>query len=359
MPALPGTDPRWADPLFPPGPGGQARHADRSALSVGSAFLENTDRQASKPDCALKAFRRLAAQLAQDFPQLRRCLRLDGLYANSTVLDIGAQRDGKYSISFKEGSLPAVWQEYQTLRELCPQNRLVRRPAEGPVQTFAWVTDLHHQDDQKRSHRLHAFECQEQHGDTTRCFAWLTNFTLRAENVVRLANRGGHLRWKIGNEGFNLQKNGGFALEHAYSTRPEPIKNGYFLLQMAHVILQLLERGNLLGQAPARLFGSLHSVARRLAESLRHQLIPAESLDPARGGAIPSPFLTPTPPSARPRARWRHANPSGQLLTRRPLSAAPEKTRPFPRHAAEPLGCSTPPPCAYRAPAVTLPAPGR
>jgi hypothetical protein len=259
------------------------------ALSVGSEFIENTDPQASKQDCELKAFRRLAAQLAQDFPQLRVCLGLDGLYANGTVLDICEQHDWKYIISFKEGSLPAVWQEYQALRELCPQNRLVRqastdagpRAGQRPPQTFAWVESLEYQDDQHRPHRFQAFECREPVGDTSRFFAWLTNFTLRAENVALLANRGGRLRWKIENEGFNLQKNGGFALEHAYSTRPGPIKNWYLLLQIAHLILQLLERGNLLGQTPARLFGSLRSLARRLAESLRQQFIPAETLESA------------------------------------------------------------------------------
>jgi hypothetical protein len=271
------------------------------ALSVGSEFIENTAPQASKQDCELKAFRRLAAQLAADFPQLRLGLLLDGLYANGTVLTICEQHDWKYIITFKEGSLPAVWHEYQTLRELCPHNRLVRpatpdpcaRAGQRPPQTFAWVENLEYQDDQHRPHRFHAFECREPTdpatrgaGHTTRLFAWLTNFTLRAENVARLANHGGRLRWKIENEGFNLQKNGGFALEHAYSTQPQPIKNWYLLLQMAHLIVQLFERGNLLGQAPARLFGSLRSLARRLAESLRHQLISAESLDPSRCGAM-------------------------------------------------------------------------
>ena len=251
------------------------------ALSVGSEFIENTEPQATKQDCELKAFRRLAQRLDRDFPQLRICLGLDALYANGTVLTLCEQYGWKYLITFKPGSLPAVWQEYQTLRELCPQNRLVRQPAQGPRQTFAWVNDLEYQDDQNRLHRFHAFQCQEPAGNATRCFAWLTNFTLRAENVAALANRGGRLRWKIENEGFNLQKNGGFALEHAYSTRPGPIKNWYLLLQIAHLILQFLERGDLLGQGAQRLFGSLRTFAKRLAESLRHQLIPAAALDPA------------------------------------------------------------------------------
>jgi hypothetical protein len=250
------------------------------ALSVGSEFIANRDPHATKQDCELKAFQRLAERLHQDFPQLRLCLCLDGLYANGTVLEICEQHQWKYLITFKEGSLPAVWQEYQTLRDLTPRNGLVRQPPHGPQQTFAWVQNLEYRDDQDRPHRFHAFQCQEPAGATRRFFAWLTNFTLRAENVAALANRGGRLRWKSENEGFNLQKNGGFALEHAYSTRPETIQNWYLLLQIAHLILQLLERGNLLGQEARRLFGSFRNLAKRLAESFRNQLIPAEILDP-------------------------------------------------------------------------------
>jgi hypothetical protein len=255
-------------------------------LSVGSEFSAHIDPPASKQDCELKAFGRLAEQLDRDFPQLHIGLGLDALYANGTVLEICAQHHWKYLITFKPGSLPALWQEYQTLRQLCPQNRLVRQPPHGPRPTFAWVSDLEHRDDQNRLHRCHAFECQEQAGDTTRYFAWLTNFTLRAENVAALANRGGRLRWKIENEGFNIQKNGGFNLEPAYSTQPGTIQNWYLLLQIAHLILQLLERGNLLGQAATRLFGSLRNLAKRLSESLRNHRIPADALDPSACQAI-------------------------------------------------------------------------
>ena len=51
-------------------------------------------------------------------------------------------------------------------------------------------------------------------------------------------------------------------------------------MQIAHLILQLLERGNLLGQPAQRLFGSFRNLAKRLAESLRNHLIPVAALDP-------------------------------------------------------------------------------
>ena len=50
----------------------------------------------------------------------------------------------------------------------------------------------------------------------------------------------GWLRWKIENEGFNTQKNGGYGLEHKYSrTSFNAMKNYYQCLQIAHIINQL------------------------------------------------------------------------------------------------------------------------
>jgi hypothetical protein len=252
------------------------------AISLESEFIENADPKATKQDCELKAFARLAERLKKNYPQLSLCLCLDGLYANGTVMDTCHKNRWKYITVFKEGSLPALWQEYQALVQLCPKNRETHTTAEGVDQTFAWAQQLEHVDDQKRRHRVNAFQCQEKHEDgETHFFAWLTNWSVNSGNVVALGNRGGRCRWKIENEGFNLQKNSGFNLEHAYSIGQLQIKNFYVLLQIAHLILQLVERGNLLPRDAKRLFGSLANLARRLSESIRNVLIPADATDPA------------------------------------------------------------------------------
>ena len=186
--------------------------------------------------------------------------------------------------------MPAVWKEYQTLLDLCPDNRKSHTTDEGAAADLSpGSEDLEYVDDQNRRQRFNAFQCHEQDGQDQRFFAWLTNFTIRPENVVALGNRGGRCRWKIENEGFNIQKNGGFNLEHAYGTGERQIKNYYVLLQIAHMILQLIERGSLLSGDCKRLFGSLRNLARRLAESLRNRLIPPEATDPAARRANPDP----------------------------------------------------------------------
>ena len=256
------------------------------AISIASEFIENSDSHATKQDCELKAFARLTRRLKQDYPQLPLCLCLDGLYANGTALTICRQNQWKYFITFKEGSLPAVWKEYQTLLELCPRNRKEHVRSPGTRQTFGWVNGVEYVDDQGRRQQFNALQCLEQHGNQRTLFAWLTNFDIDDQNVSLLANGGGRCRWKIENEGFNIQKNGGFNLEHAYSTHERQIKNWYILLQIAHLILQLLERGSLLSQDCKRLFGSIRNVARRLAESLRNRLIPSEALDLTAAASI-------------------------------------------------------------------------
>ena len=262
------------------GPGG-------IVLSVGSEFIENTDPHASKQDCELAAFRRLAPRLKKDFPQLPLCLLLDALYANGTGMGLCEDNGWHYIITFKEGSLPALWQEYQTLQDLCPDNRQATTQPDGTQQSFAWVDDLEHVDDEGRAHRTGAFQCREQAPDgTTGFFAWLTDLPIRPDTVAALGNQGGRKRWKIENEGFNTQKNGGFNLEHAYSLGDDQIKNFYLLLQIAHMILQLLERGSLLPADCKKLFGSIRNLAKRLAESLRNRLIPPEALDPLAASLI-------------------------------------------------------------------------
>jgi hypothetical protein len=258
------------------------------AISLDSEFIENADPKADKQDCELKAFARITRRLKKDFPQLQFCLLLDGLFANGTAMSICEKHRWKYIITFKEGSLPALWTDYQALLGECPKNRKAHRTPKAVEQTFAWVEQLEHVDDQKRVHRVNAFQCEERddEGQKTGFFAWLTNWRITPDNITALGNRGGRLRWKIENEGFNVQKNNGFNLEHAYSLDDVAIKNFYVLMQIAHLITQLVERGRLFGADAKKLFGSLSDLARRLAESIRNVVIAEDAVDPANARSI-------------------------------------------------------------------------
>ena len=178
------------------------------------------------------------------------------------------------------------------LLPLCPQNRLEHRTADGVRQVYRWVLDLSYQDDQGRHWTFHAIVCEETVceetvDEQTTTFAWITDLHVSKNTVVEVATKGGRHRWHVENQGFNRQKNSGLNLEHAYCTNADLIKAYYYLMQIAHMILQIFEAGSLLrrlaaecGQTPWQLFGGLDNLARRLQESFRYRILSDEAFNP-------------------------------------------------------------------------------
>lgn len=261
-------------------------------VSIGSEFIDNEDISVScgkdaediKQDCELKALSRLAPQIKRDFPQASFVLAGDSLYACGRTLQLARDNDWHYVLVFKRGRLSAVWDDFQRLLPLCPRHVLTRTLPDGTQQVYRWIHDLSYVDNEGRPWRFHALECVEATAEgTVTHYAWLTDLPVSERTVEEIAQKGGRYRWKIENEGFNRQKNSGLNLEHVFSIDPEKMRAYYLLLQIAHLLMQLLERGSLLRQLTADLgkrldqvFGSLANIAHRLLEGLRHCLWPEE-----------------------------------------------------------------------------------
>lgn len=275
-------------------------------VSVGSEPIENSDHRAAaakgksaeqvKQDCELKAFSRLAPRLKKDFPQTRFVLAGDSLFACGRVLQLARDHDWSYVLTFKPGRLKTVWTDFRALLPLCLADVLERVLKDGTRQVYRWVDDLGYTDEQNRRWRFSGLECVETtpQGTTTH-YAWITDLPVSKTTVEAIAQKGGRYRWKIENEGFNRQKNSGLNLEHVYSTDPAKWQAYYLLLQIAFILMQLLERGSLLrrlaaeasqGREPLQLFGSLKNIARRMLESVRYFSWAAESFDAEAAGRL-------------------------------------------------------------------------
>lgn len=259
---------------------------DGLVFSLLTEFIENPGEYPTKQDCELKAFYRLAARLKRRFPRLPICLLLDGLFAGGPTFSICETYGWKYLIVLQENDLPSVQEQFNALLDAFPENYLRFRPADQykTTQDFDWVNDIEYVDSENTPHIVSVIRCLETKPDsnaelkTTR-FKWITNFTVKIINVIELANQGGRLRWKIENEGFNVQKNGGYALEHAYTRNPASAKVFYLLLQLAHTLAQLIERGSLFRQAFPTGVGSAKNLAWRLLEAWRNARLSAQQID--------------------------------------------------------------------------------
>jgi len=246
-------------------------------FSIMTEFIENPDEHSTKQDCELKAFYRLAKRLKEAFLRLPICLSLDSLFDGGPTMTICEDYGWKFMIVNKKDDIPYITDEFEALSPLAPENRLrFYTGAQNKIkQDYRWINDISYVDSKNDEHAVGVLECLETKPnsdgelETTR-FKWVTNFNLKSNKVIALANEGGRIRWKIENEGFNVQKNGGFNLEHAYTRDFTASKIFYFLLQIAHMIAQLTEKGSLFRKAFPAGVGSAKNIALRLLEAWRN-----------------------------------------------------------------------------------------
>ena len=264
--------------------------------SLMTEFIENAAPNASKQDCELRGFERLARHLKERFQRLALCLLLDGLYACGTCFAICSANGWHFLATLKDDSLPSVHDEQIALwpmqsAQLSKRTFKTKRGRERVEQEVRWITDIDYTDTENRTHRVCAITCVEtvtpllvrprrakkpnpgeeaNAPSTTKTYAWVTNYTVTKSNIWALVEAG-RKRWKIENEGFNDQKNhGDMRLEHAYSYNQNAIKVFYYTLQLAHLIMQLMRHGGLLVGTTAESVGSMANVAKCMLEAWRN-----------------------------------------------------------------------------------------
>lgn len=195
-------------------------------FSIGSEFVENGTENLDKQDCETKAFKRLAEKIKKEYPRLRIIISGDALYASKPVLDICKANKWKYIIRFKEGSIPTLYKEFETI---------VKTDNESNKTNYSYVTKIEYQEC-----KTNIIKYQDTQKGTE--FVYMTDLSITNKNIEESIKLG-RKRWKIENEGFNIQKNGTFDIGHLYSKNSTSIKVHYLMIQIAHIIRQLLEKG--------------------------------------------------------------------------------------------------------------------
>ena len=164
-------------------------------ISLDSEWIENSiiksDKQ--KQDCEINAFKRMAPRIKKDrLKQIFNDFEDDLAYENETT-------EKNYFLSTKI--------KYKT-------------------------------------HKLNAVRYQEYQKEKLVTFNYITNLKTNNHNIKNIIKMG-RSRWKIENEGFNEQKNGTFCISHLCSRNETSLKIHYYLIQIAHIIRQLLEVGSI------------------------------------------------------------------------------------------------------------------
>ena len=219
------------------------------AFSLGSVFVENDGGVYDKQDCELKAFYRFAPKLKAAFPRLAICLLMDSLYANENVLTICDDFNWSYFVAFKEGSIPTLYEDAFETMNRHRKNSVSVVNQDGNAEVYRWACNLDYKSRTTHVVMADVPEVKKKTSETDKMtrFVYLTDKRPSAENVTTYVNSGGRQRSKI-EEAFNVQKNGGMNLEHNYGARGNAYKNSYYLLQIAHILFQLMVHSDMMGK---------------------------------------------------------------------------------------------------------------
>ena len=199
-------------------------------ISIDSEFVENEDENVEKQDCEIRAFYRMAERIKAEYPKLPIGISGDALYWVEPVVKICKKNKWEYIIRLKEERLKLLGEEIDGLEKAEKEEKEIRywnNIKYGEVEF------------QKEANVLKYYENKK--GKTTE-FMWVTSLKITEGNKEEIVHYG-RQRWKIENEGFNIQKNGTFDIGHIYSKNYNAMKAHYFFIQFAHTIRQLLEKG--------------------------------------------------------------------------------------------------------------------
>jgi hypothetical protein len=158
------------------------------------------------------------------------------------VLEICSKNEWGYFITLKSGSAPRLYNDAMSQIRKRPHQSIDHQTDSGVYQHISWTENMKYD-----GQRTYVLVCEEtkliKDGIEKNRFVWLTDTRPTKDNVAQLVKEA-RCRWQI-EEAFNIQKNGGYELEHNFGTVGFAMKNYYYLLQIAHLLHQLMIRSDL------------------------------------------------------------------------------------------------------------------
>lgn len=205
-------------------------------LSIDTEWIENSDMQTEKKkqDCEINAFKRMAPRIKKEYPKLKFIITGDALYATAPMLDICKNNGWHYIFNLKKKRLKQVYEEFEDD---------IKYTNETSKDHYFLSCGIKH-----KNHIFNVIRYEEnqisKEEERLITFNYITDLKVndyKIESIVKM----GRGRWKIENEGFNEQKNGTFCISHLCSRNENALKIHYYLIQIAHIIRQLLDSGSI------------------------------------------------------------------------------------------------------------------
>ena len=262
--------------------------ANSMAISLMSEMIKNEDKKKGseteddlksknaeeiKQDCELNASKRLLPNFRKQYPRLPIRIIADSLYPSESLIKMCEELEYEYIFVLKDKKIPTLTKEFLTLVSLPEGERQIKENTKEIILTM-WTNEIDYKG--LKVNVIRQIKRNKQTGEDS-IWMWMTNREVTRRNVEKIIYCA-KCRDYIENQGFREQKvTSGIDLEHVYSKNIVAIKVIYTIIQITHLILQIIEHSDICGEFN-RKYGSVKVFRRKFYAHLTELFINIEQI---------------------------------------------------------------------------------
>ena len=247
------------------------KNEDKKKENETEEEIKNKSIEELKQDCELNASKRMLPRFRKIYPRLPVRIIADSLYPSIGLIELCEKENLEYIFVLKDKRIPTLLAEFLTLVSMSEGNREIKETKEQIVLTL-WENNIDYKG--KKINVIRQITKDKETGKYSK-WMWITNREITRNNLYKIIYCA-KLRDYIENQGFREQKiTSGIDLEHVYSKDIKAIKVIYTIIQITHLILQIIEHSNICGEFNKK-YGSVKVFRRKFYAHLTETYINIE-----------------------------------------------------------------------------------
>ena len=247
------------------------KNEDKKRKNESEEEIERKTEEEIKQDCEINAAKRLLPKFRKEYPKLPIRIIADSLYPSEELIKLSEKLNLEYIFVLKDKKIRTLTREFLDLASLPEAERKIRETKEEYVLTM-WVNEIDYKG--LKINVIREIRKNKKTGKST-IWMWMTNRKITERNVEKIIYCAKQ-RDYIENQGFKEQKiTSGIDLEHVYSKDIKAIRVIYTIIQITHLLLQIIEHSDISGEFRKK-YGSVKVFRRKFYAHLTETMINIE-----------------------------------------------------------------------------------
>ena len=212
-------------------------------FSLMTEFIENPE-EYNKQDCEIKAAKRLCVKLKEHYPRLPIIILLDGLYLCEDIVNLCKKNHWGLSVTVNDKTAAFLAVAEKKIAS-DPRHRIEGNdPRDGSPRTVTWCNHVKYKFGKTNVNLNVVIMKKINKKGKMEKFVYATTIFLHKRSVIQVLDTICRARWQI-EESFKVQKCHGLGLKEAFGTVGNAGQNYYHIVQIAHIILELMLHSSL------------------------------------------------------------------------------------------------------------------